>query len=116
MSGVRAKPLPGEEKCPRSIVPICSIEDVAENTTMPFWFQLYVMKDRPFIEKLIDRARDAKCSALVLTMDLQLLGPRHKDVRNGLTAPPKITPKFVAEMMVKPAWGLRMLGTKRHTF
>jgi L-lactate dehydrogenase (cytochrome) len=99
-----------------STMAICSIEDVAENTTKPFWFQLYVMRDRPFIERLIDRARDAKCSALVLTMDLQILGQRHKDVRNGLTAPPKITPKFIAEMVVKPGWGLRMLGTNRRTF
>jgi L-lactate dehydrogenase (cytochrome) len=74
------------------------------------------MKDRAFIERLIDRAKAAKCSALVLTMDLQILGQRHKDLRNGLTAPPKFTPKFVAEMMLKPGWGLRMLGTRRHTF
>jgi L-lactate dehydrogenase (cytochrome) len=99
-----------------STMAICSIEDVAENTTKPFWFQLYVMRDRAFIERLIDRAKAAKCSALVLTMDLQILGQRHKDIRNGLTAPPKFTPRFVAEMMVKPGWGLRMLGTKRHTF
>jgi L-lactate dehydrogenase (cytochrome) len=99
-----------------STMAICSIEDVAENTTKPFWFQLYVMKDRPFIEKLIDRAKAAKCSALVLTMDLQILGQRHKDIRNGLTAPPKITPRFIAEMAVKPGWGLRMLGTQRRTF
>src|SRR6187549_1689891 len=85
-----------------STMGICSIEDVAENTTKPFWFQLYVMRDRAFIERLIDRAKDAKCSALVLTMDLQILGQRHKDIRNGLTAPPKITPRFVAEMMLKP--------------
>lgn len=99
-----------------STMAICSIEDIAENTTKPFWFQLYVMRDRPFIERLIDRARAAKCAALVLTMDLQILGQRHKDVRNGLTAPPKITPKFVAEMALKPGWAMRMLGTKRRTF
>ena len=99
-----------------STMAICSIEDVAENTTKPFWFQLYVMKDRAYIERLIDRAKAAKCSALVLTMDLQILGQRHKDIRNGLTAPPKFTPKFVAEMMIKPGWGLRMLGTNRRTF
>src|SRR3569623_716537 len=99
-----------------STMAICSIEDVAENTSKPFWFQLYVMKDRAYIERLIDRAKAAKCSALVLTMDLQILGQRHKDLRNGLTAPPKFTPKFVAEMMVKPGWAMRMLGTKRHTF
>jgi L-lactate dehydrogenase (cytochrome) len=99
-----------------STMAICSIEDVAENTTKPFWFQLYVMRDRTFIERLIDRAKAAKCSALVLTMDLQILGQRHKDLRNGLTAPPKFTPKFVAEMMVKPGWAMRMLGTNRRTF
>ena len=99
-----------------STMAICSIEDVAENTTKPFWFQLYVMKDRKFVENLIDRAKAAKCSALVLTMDLQILGQRHKDIRNGLVAPPKITPKFVAEMMLKPAWAMGMLGTQRRTF
>jgi L-lactate dehydrogenase (cytochrome) len=70
---------------------ICSIEDVAERTTKPFWFQLYVMKDRGFIERLIERAKAAKCSALVLTLDLQILGQRHKDLKNGLSAPPKLT-------------------------
>jgi len=99
-----------------STMSICSIEDVAENTDKPFWFQLYVMRDRPFVERLIDRAKAAKCSALVLTMDLQILGQRHKDLRNGLTAPPKFTPKFVMEMMIKPGWALGMLGTQRHTF
>ncbi|MEO6012265.1 MAG: alpha-hydroxy acid oxidase [Devosia sp.] len=99
-----------------STMAICSIEDIAENTTKPFWFQLYVMKDRAYIERLIDRAKAANCSALVLTMDLQILGQRHKDIRNGLTAPPKFTPRFVAEMMIKPGWAMRMLGTKRHTF
>jgi L-lactate dehydrogenase (cytochrome) len=99
-----------------STMAICSIEDVAETTTKPFWFQLYVMKERGFIERLIDRARAANCSALVLTMDLQILGQRHKDVRNGLTAPPRITPKFVAEMALKPGWALRMMGTNRRTF
>ena len=99
-----------------STMAICSIEDVAANTTKPFWFQLYVMRDRDFIYRLIDRAKAAKCSALVLTMDLQILGQRHKDVRNGLTAPPKFTPRFVAEMMIKPGWAMRMLGTNRHTF
>ena len=74
-----------------STMSICSIEDVAENTTKPFWFQLYVMKDRAFIERLIDRAKAAKCSAIVLTLDLQILGQRHKDIKNGLTAPPKLT-------------------------
>jgi L-lactate dehydrogenase (cytochrome) len=99
-----------------STMGICSIEDVAENTTKPFWFQLYVMRDREFIYRLIDRAKAARCSALVLTMDLQILGQRHKDIRNGLVAPPKFTPKFVAEMMFKPRWALEMLGTSRRTF
>ncbi len=99
-----------------STMAICSIEDVAENTTKPFWFQLYVMRDRPFIERLIDRAKAAKCSALVLTMDLQILGQRHKDIRNGLKAPPPITPQFLFEIATKPAWAFGMLGTHRRTF
>jgi L-lactate dehydrogenase (cytochrome) len=99
-----------------STMAICSIEDVAENTSKPFMFQLYVMKDRPFIERLIDRAKAAKCLALVLTMDLQILGQRHKDVRNGLRAPPPITPKLLLELATKPAWAFGMLGTKRRTF
>ena len=99
-----------------STMAICSIEDVAENTTKPFWFQLYVMRDRGYIERLIDRAKAAKCSALVLTMDLQILGQRHKDHRNGLLVPPKMTPRFIYEMARKPAWAMGMLGTKRRTF
>jgi L-lactate dehydrogenase (cytochrome) len=99
-----------------STMAICSIEDVAENTTAPFWFQLYVMRDRPFIERLIDRAKAAKCPVLVLTMDLQILGQRHKDIRNGLKAPPPITPQFLFEIATKPAWAMGMLGTKRRTF
>jgi L-lactate dehydrogenase (cytochrome) len=99
-----------------STMAICSIEDVAENSDTPFWFQLYVMRDRPFIERLIDRAKAAKCPVLVLTMDLQILGQRHKDVRNGLSAPPKITPKFLFEIALKPAWAFGMLGTSRRTF
>jgi L-lactate dehydrogenase (cytochrome) len=99
-----------------STMSICSIEDIAENTSKPFWFQLYMMRDRAFIERLIDRAKAAKCSALVLTMDLQILGQRHKDLRNGMSAPPKFTPRFVFEMARKPAWALGMLGTRRHTF
>jgi L-lactate dehydrogenase (cytochrome) len=99
-----------------STMAICSIEDVAENTSKPFWFQLYVMRDRPFIERLIDRAKAAKCSALVLTMDLQILGQRHKDVRNGLSVPPKFTPKFFFEIARKPRWAFGMLGTQRRTF
>jgi len=99
-----------------STMSVCSIEDVAENTTAPFWFQLYVMKDRGFIERLIDRARDAKCSALVLTMDLQILGQRHKDIRNGLSTPPKFNAKSLWQMATRPGWCVGMLGTKRHTF
>ena len=99
-----------------STMSICSIEDVAENTSKPFWFQLYVMRDRGFIERLIDRAKAAKCSALVLTMDLQILGQRHKDLRNGLSAPPKFRPKHIWQIATRPLWALRMLGTRRHTF
>ena len=99
-----------------STMSICSIEDVAAHTTRPFWFQLYVMKDRDFIERLIERARAAKCSALVLTLDLQVLGQRHKDLRNGLSAPPKMTLSTVLNLMTKPQWALGMLGTRRRGF
>ena len=99
-----------------STMSINSIEQVAEETTKPFWFQLYVMRDRAFIERLIDRAKAAKCSVLVLTMDLQILGQRHKDVRNGLRAPPPMTPAFVFELATKPAWALGMLNAKSKTF
>jgi L-lactate dehydrogenase (cytochrome) len=95
---------------------ICSIEDVAENTTKPFWFQLYVMRDREFSRDLVARAKAAKCSALVLTLDLQLLGQRHKDIKNGLSAPPKLSLGNIANMMTKPRWCLGMLGTKRRQF
>ncbi len=99
-----------------STMSICSIEDVAAHTSKPFWFQLYVMKDRDFINRLIDRAKAAKCSALVLTLDLQILGQRHKDLKNGLSAPPKLTLANIANMMTKPRWCLGMLGTKRRGF
>ena len=99
-----------------STMSICSIEDIAANTTAPFWFQLYVMKDRDFINRLIDRAKAARCSALVLTLDLQILGQRHKDLKNGLSAPPKLTLANIANMMTKPRWCLGMLGTRRHGF
>ena len=99
-----------------STMAICSIEDVAENTSKPFWFQLYVMRDRDFVNRLIDRARAAKCSALVLTMDLQILGQRHKDLRNDLRAPPPMTPRFLFEIASKPAWAFGMLGTSRRSF
>ncbi|PSH69129.1 alpha-hydroxy-acid oxidizing enzyme [Phyllobacterium brassicacearum] len=99
-----------------STMSICSIEDVASATTKPFWFQLYVMRDRDFIYNLIDRAKAAKCSALVLTLDLQILGQRHKDIRNGLSAPPKFTPKHIWQMATRPRWCMGMLKTERRTF
>lgn len=100
-----------------STMSICSIEDVAQGTDgHPFWFQLYVMKDRDYIERLIDRAKAANCSALVLTLDLQIIGQRHKDLKNGLSAPPKLTLPNIINMMTKVRWGLGMLGTKRHGF
>ena len=99
-----------------STMSICSIEDVAENSPAPFWFQLYVMRDRDFIRRLIERARAANCSALMVTLDLQLMGQRHKDVRNGLSAPPKPTLRNILNLMQKPAWCFGMLGTKRRQF
>ncbi len=99
-----------------STMSICSIEDVASVTTKPFWFQLYVMQDRDFVLNLIDRAKAAKCSALVLTLDLQILGQRHKDIRNGLSAPPRFTPRHIWQMATRPGWCMKMLGTKRRTF
>ncbi|MEK8032574.1 alpha-hydroxy acid oxidase [Ideonella sp. DXS29W] len=99
-----------------STMSICSIEDVAAATTAPFWFQLYVMRDRDFIERLIDRAKAAKCSALMLTLDLQILGQRHKDLKNGLSAPPKPTIANLINLATKPRWCLGMLGTKRRSF
>jgi L-lactate dehydrogenase (cytochrome) len=100
-----------------STMSICSIEDVAEATGgHPFWFQLYVMRDRDFIERLIDRAKAANCSALVVTLDLQVMGQRHKDIKNGLSAPPKLTLPNILNMATKPRWCLGMLGTKRREF
>ena len=99
-----------------STMSICSIEDVAAATQAPFWFQLYVMKDRDFIERLIARAQAANCSALMLTLDLQILGQRHKDIKNGLSTPPKPTLANILNLMTKPRWCLGMLGTKRHSF
>ena len=99
-----------------STMSIASLEDIAENTSKPFWFQLYVMKDREFVAALIKRAKAAKCSALVLTLDLQILGQRHKDLKNGLSAPPKLTIPNIMNMMTKPRWCMGMLGTKRRTF
>jgi len=99
-----------------STMSICSIEDVAENSDAPFWFQLYVMRDRDFIKRLVERARAANCAALMITLDLQIMGQRHKDVRNGLSAPPKPTLRNIINLMQKPAWCLGMLGTKRRQF
>ena len=99
-----------------STMSICSIEDIATHTKAPFWFQLYVMKDRDYIGRLIDRAKAANCGALVLTLDLQIIGQRHKDLKNGLSAPPKLTIANILNMMTKPRWGLGMLGTRRHGF
>ena len=99
-----------------STMSICSIEDIAANTSKPFWFQLYVMRDREFTERLIDRAKAARCSALVLTLDLTVLGQRHKDLKNGLSAPPKPTIANILNLLTKPAWCLDMLGTKRRSF
>jgi L-lactate dehydrogenase (cytochrome) len=99
-----------------STMSICSIEDVAQHAGEGFWFQLYVMKDRAFIERLIDRAKAAHCSALVLTLDLQILGQRHKDLKNGLSAPPKLTLANILNIATKPRWALGMLGTPRRQF
>ena len=99
-----------------STMSICSIEDVAQHAGEGFWFQLYVMKDRGFIERLIDRAKVANCGALVLTLDLQILGQRHKDLKNGLSAPPKLTIANMINIATKPRWALGMLGTPRRQF
>ena len=99
-----------------STMSICSIEDVAAATSAPFWFQLYVMRDRGYIRRLIERARAARCSALVLTLDLPLLGQRHKDLKNGLSVPPQLKLSNILDLMTKPAWALRMLGAKRRVF
>ena len=99
-----------------STMSICSIEDVAEATDHPFWFQVYTLKDDDFMRRLMERARAAQCSALVITVDLQMLGQRHKDLKNDLSAPPKLTLKSIADMMTKVSWGLEMLGTKRRFF
>jgi len=99
-----------------STMSICSIEDIAAATTRPFWFQLYVMRDRDFINRLIDRAKAANCSALVITLDLQILGQRHKDIKNGLSTPPKPTARNLLDLAFKPRWCLGMLGTQRRSF
>ena len=99
-----------------STMSICSIEDIAAHTQSPFWFQLYMMRDRDAMAAMIERARKARCTALVLTLDLQVIGQRHKDLKNGLTAPPKPTLANIINLMTKPRWCLGMAGTKRHTF
>ena len=99
-----------------STLSICSIEDVAANTSKPFWFQVYTLRDQDFMQRLFDRAKEAKCSALVITVDLQVLGQRHKDLKNGLSAPPKLTVKSMANLATKVGWGLEMLGTRRRFF
>jgi L-lactate dehydrogenase (cytochrome) len=99
-----------------STMSICSIEDIAAATTRPFWFQLYMMRDRDFMARLIERAKAAKCSALVVTLDLQIMGQRHKDIKNGLSTPPKPTLRNLANLALKPRWCLGMLGTQRRTF
>lgn len=100
-----------------STMSICSLEDIAEATNRhPFWFQLYVMRDRDFMERLIDRAKAANCSALQLTLDLQVLGQRHKDIKNGLSTPPKPTIANLINLATKPRWCMGMLGTQRRTF
>jgi len=99
-----------------STMSICSIEDVARATSSPFWFQLYMMRDRDAMARMIERARAARCSALVLTLDLQVIGQRHKDLKNGLTAPPRPTLANIVNLLTKPRWCLGMAGTRRHTF
>lgn len=99
-----------------STMSICSLEDVAAHTTRPFWFQLYVMRDEDFVRRLIERAKAAKVSALVITLDLQILGQRHKDLKNGLSAPPKLTPATLADLALRWRWGMAMLQTKRRSF
>ena len=99
-----------------STMSICSIEDVAENVSQPFWFQIYTLTDDDYNKRVLERARAAGCSALVITVDLQLLGQRHKDLKNGLTAPPKFTPAVLADLATKWRWGIEMLQTKRRFF
>ena len=99
-----------------STMSVCSIEDVARHTSRPFWFQVYTLKDDDFMQRLFERARTAGCSAIVITVDLQVLGQRHKDLKNGLSAPPKLTPASVLNLMTKVPWGLEMLQTRRRFF
>ena len=99
-----------------STMSVCSIEDVADKTEKPFWFQLYMMRDKNFMHRLLERAHEANCSALMITVDLQLLGQRHKDIRNGLSTPPKLNPKTLLNLTLKPRWCMDMLRTKRRNF
>ena len=99
-----------------STMSVCSIEEVQSKTRDPFWFQLYVMRDRDFIDRLIKRAKEANCSALMITLDLQVMGQRHKDIKNGLSVPPKINLPNILNLITKPKWCLGMLGTKNRKF
>ena len=99
-----------------STMSVCSIEEVAKHSSAPFWFQLYFMRDHDFSRRLLDRAKDAGCSALVLTLDLQILAQRHRDIKNGLSNPPKLTFRNLADMAMRPRWCLGMLGTKNRAF
>ena len=99
-----------------STMSVCSIEEVQSKTKNPFWFQLYVMRDRDFIDRLIKRAKEANCSALMITLDLQVMGQRHKDIKNGLSVPPKINLPNILNLITKPKWCLGMLGTKNRKF
>jgi L-lactate dehydrogenase (cytochrome) len=99
-----------------STMSICSIEDVASNTKAPFWFQVYTLNDDDFMKRLFARAKEAKCSALVITVDLQILGQRHRDLKNGLSAPPKLTPASILDLATKIPWGFEMLQTHRRFF
>ncbi|MFW5641323.1 MAG: alpha-hydroxy acid oxidase [Roseicyclus sp.] len=99
-----------------STMSICSIEDVARNTRKPFWFQVYTLRDDDFMKRLFARAKEAKCSALVITVDLQILGQRHRDIKNGLSAPPKLTPASILNLATRIPWGLEMLQTHRRSF
>jgi L-lactate dehydrogenase (cytochrome) len=99
-----------------STMSICSIEDVASAVTRPFWYQLYVFRDRGFAASLIERAKAAKCSALMLTLDLQIQGQRHMDLKNGLTVPPRLTPGTILDVMTKPGWVLSVLSGRRKSF
>ena len=99
-----------------STMSINSIEDVAAHTTAPFWFQLYVMRDRGFVKNLLSRAKAAGCSALVLTGDLQVIGQRHKDIKNGLTLPPAPTLQSLVHLLSRPRWCFGQLGAKSWTF